>query len=78
MRKIEDLTVKVTYEVGLGDVDIPDKVYKELLESFYNNRDIETNSVRYPLAEKWLNENIRERDCCQWKAEITELTNIDI
>ena len=71
--KVKDLTVKVTYEVGLGDVSIPKIVYNELIEAIENGDDIEMNSMKYPAAEVWVSENIRERDCCEWKAEITEL-----
>ena len=33
MKKIKDLTIKVTYRVGLSDVEVPDKVYDELAKS---------------------------------------------
>lgn len=38
MKKIKDLTIKVTYRVGLSDVEVPDKVYDELgMHLFPNN-----------------------------------------
>lgn len=30
MRTIKDLTVKVTYTVGLGDVEVSDEVFEQL------------------------------------------------
>lgn len=38
--KVEDLSIKVTYNVGLGNVKMPKKVYKQLLlaaEKFKEN-----------------------------------------
>lgn len=32
MKTIKDLTVKVTYKVGLGNVEVPKKVFKQLNE----------------------------------------------
>ena len=34
MKKIKDLTIKVTYRVGLSDVEVPDKVYDELAKAY--------------------------------------------
>ena len=37
MKKIKDLTIKVTYRVGLSDVEVPDKVYDELAKANDNS-----------------------------------------
>ena len=73
--KVNDLWVKVTYEVRLGDLEIPQEVFDEINKSIEDNIDIDTMSGldRYPQASEWLTENIQERDCMEWKAEIVEI-----
>ena len=73
--KVNDLWVKVTYEVRLGDLEIPQEVFDEINKSIEDNRDIDTmiGLDRYPQASEWLTENIQERDCMEWKAEIVEI-----
>ena len=34
MKNIKDLTIKVTYRVGLGNVEVPDEVYNELAKAY--------------------------------------------
>nr|DAI20183.1 MAG TPA: hypothetical protein [Caudoviricetes sp.] len=75
-KRLTDLTVTVTYTVGL-DVDVPEKV-AEQLEEIYNNGIALTDEYyilyeRYEEAFEWLNNNIRERDCCDWKYTIDNL-----
>lgn len=74
--KIEDLWVKVTYEVRLGDLEMPQEVFEEITQANNECRDIDTMSGhydRYPNASEWLTENITERDCMEWKAEIIDI-----
>ncbi len=73
MKKIEDLWVKVSYEVRLGDLEMPQEVFSEIIEA--NGRDIDTMGGldKYPKASEWLSENIEEADCMEWKAEVIEL-----
>lgn len=73
--KIEDLWVKVTYEVRLGDLEMTQEVFDEITKANNECRDIDTMSGvdRYPNASEWLTENITERDCMEWKAEIIEI-----
>lgn len=73
--KIEDLWVKVTYEVRLGDLEMPQEVFDEITQANNECRDIDTMSGvdRYPNASEWLTENITERDCMEWKAEIIDI-----
>ncbi len=73
MKKIEDLWVKVTYEVKLGDLEMPQDAYHQICEATENGKDIEMNSLEFPEAESWLSQNIQERDCMDWKAEIIEI-----
>jgi hypothetical protein len=71
--KVEDLWVKVTYEVKLGDLEIPKDVYDEIEKASDEHRDIEMNYGRYPLAEDWLSSKINESDCMEWKCEVIDL-----
>ena len=75
MKKVNDLWVKVTYEVRLGDLEMPLEVFDEINHSIEDCRDIDTMSGldRYPIASEWLTSNISERDCMEWKAEIIEI-----
>lgn len=40
MKKIKDLTIKVTYRVGLSDVEVSDKVYDELAKAYDEGGDV--------------------------------------
>ena len=75
MVTIKDLTVKVTYRVGLGEVEMPKKVHQQLLEASDNGDEIEMGNIsKYPDAYDWLSDNIRECDCMDWEAEIEEVS----
>ena len=80
MKNIKDLTVKVTYEVGLGDLEMPIEVYNQIMEADENGDDIETMSGnrKYEEAAEWLSQNIQERDCMEWKAEVIEILEAGI
>jgi hypothetical protein len=75
MVTIKDLTVKVTYRVGLGEVEMPEKVHQQLLEASENGDEIEIGGIsKYPDAYEWLSDNIREPDCMDWSAEIEDVS----
>ena len=75
MVTIKDLTVKVTYRVGLGDVEMPQEVYDQINEAAENGDEISISGMsEYPEALQWLSDNIRERDCMDWEAEIEEMS----
>lgn len=40
MKNIKDLTIKVTYRVGLGNVEVPDEVYNELAKAYDEGGDV--------------------------------------
>jgi hypothetical protein len=70
---VKDLTVKVSYRVGYGGVEMPQKVYDQLVEAQENGDEIEMGGIsKYPDAYEWLSDNIKERDCMDWSAEIDE------
>jgi hypothetical protein len=75
--EITDLWVKVTYEVRLGDLEMPQEVFDEINEAIDRGRDIDTMSGNqdddYQNASEWLTDNIKEKDCMEWKVEIIEI-----
>ena len=73
MKTIKNLTVTVTYQVGLGNVEVPDKVYDELVDSFESGANINPCSVYFLEAADWLSNNIREKDCSFWEVEIDNI-----
>lgn len=60
MKKIERLHVKITYEVAVGRVEMPDEVYNQFIEAMDNGHDIDTDDHRYPDAADWINTEISE------------------
>ena len=74
MRTIEDLSVTVKYRVGLGKLNVTDEVYKQLEEIAEKGIELDGTGTKYPEANDWLHENIREADCCDIEYEITELS----
>ena len=75
MITVKDLTVKVTYRVGLGDVEMPQEVYDQINEAMDNGDEIDpTGMPKYPKAAEWLSDNIREGDCMDWSAEVEDIS----
>lgn len=61
MKTVKDfiVRVKVTYRVGLGDVEMPQKVYDQILEAEENGDVIDISDPRkYADAVDWLNDNL--------------------
>ena len=74
MKTIKYLNVKVTYKVGLGNIEVSDKVFKQLNEIAEKGLEIDGMGMDYTEASEWLRDNIRERDCCDLNYEIEELS----
>ena len=74
MKTIKDLDVKVTYRVGLVDVEVSDEVFEQLSEIAEKGIELDGTDMDYPEANEWLRDNIKERDCCDLEYEITELS----
>lgn len=70
MKTIKDLTVKVTYRVGLGNVKVPDDVYNELAKAYDEGGDVPDCEDEFENASEWLLDNIREGDAMDWEFEI--------
>jgi len=71
--RIKSLTVQVTYQVGLGEIDIPVEVYNELANAYDDGEEIDSTTPRYFVAAEWLSDNIKEADCCSWQVEVQDL-----
>lgn len=80
MIKVEDLTIKVSYTVGLGNVQMPEEVYRQLLDAAENFKELDVTggSRDHQEAAEWLVENIKEKDCCDWSAEVDEISDHDL
>lgn len=74
MKNVKKIEVTVTYKVGLGNVKMPEKVYKQIVEAAENGNDIEGDGLKYSDAAEWLTSNVKERDCFEWKTEIDEIS----
>ena len=79
MITVKDLTIKVTYEVGLGNVTMPKSVYDQLLLADENFKEIDPSMIQkdYKEASDWLVNNIKESDCKDWIAEVLEISEIE-
>lgn len=73
MKKIKDLTVTVTYTVGLYDVEVSEKVYDDL------NALADKGRINYNLMNldeqictgfEWLSDRIHESDAYDWNFEV--------
>jgi len=73
MKTIKKLKVKVTFQVGLGNVKVSNKIFEQLNEITENGGEIDGMRWDCPESLEWLKENIRERDCFNLNYEITEL-----
>ena len=69
MKIIKNLTVKMTYRVGLGNVEISDDVYDALAKCYDEGGEVpmQGECTLYGVDElacvpEWLSDNIREAD----------------
>ena len=75
MKKVNELIVKVTYTVGFSEVEMPDKVYDEMLKAESRGAEIDLlGTSEYSEAALWLSENIREGDSMECKVEIEDVS----
>lgn len=79
MKKIKELKIKVTYTVGLCDVEVSDKVYEALGECYDKGGDVPmpdectlNGEKELTCASEWLSDNVNESDAMDWKFEIDD------
>ena len=73
MKKIKDLTVIVTYTVGLHDVEVSEKVYdglNALADKGRVNCDLMNLDEQVCTGFEWLSDHIHESDACDWNYEV--------
>lgn len=70
MKTINNLTVTVTYTVGLGNIKVPKEVYDDLIKYYDAGlREVPEDFI----AAEWLADNIKERDAMDWRYKIDNL-----
>jgi hypothetical protein len=75
MRTIKDLTVRVIYRVGIGNIQVPENVYNELNQIAESGiGEVDGMGTECTDAVEWLRDNIQERDCCDINYAIEELS----
>ena len=67
------LAVKVTYEVELSDIEMPEDVFDELLDVMSEYKEIGIGSIEYPKAAAWILDNIKETASYSWQASIEDM-----
>lgn len=74
MKVIKDLTIAVTYRVGLGNVKVSDEVYEALSSCYDEGGEVSPDSFdkHAQIASEWLSDNIREADAMEWEHEIVD------
>jgi adenosylhomocysteinase len=80
MKRIKDLTVTVTYTVGLSDVEVNEKVFdalKALADRGCVHCDLVDRDEQVGTAFEWLGDNICEADACNWEYEITDMEDYE-
>lgn len=80
MKRIKDLTVTVTYTVGLSDVEVNEKVFDALnvlADRGCVHCDLVDRDEQVGTALEWLGDNICEADACNWEYEITDMEDYE-
>lgn len=75
MKTIKNITVKVTYWVGLIDVEVPDDVYQSLMDCEGMNLSGDNMSIDCADAKaiEWLSYNLHEDDAYDFEFEIEDI-----
>ena len=74
--KIKEIEVVVTYKVGLGGVDLPEHLRKDLEHIFEEGLSMDPGGrtgMEYPELSDFLADLAKERDCFDWKCEVDHL-----
>jgi hypothetical protein len=71
--RVKKLSVTVTYKVGLGDVEMPKKVYDQIIKAAEKGDEIEGAGRKYQDASEWLSSNIKEMMCLSMTANVLQI-----
>lgn len=70
MKIINNLTVTVTYTVGIGNIKVLKEVYNDLIKHYDAGLwEVPEDSI----AAEWLADNIKEKDAMDWSYKIDDL-----
>jgi hypothetical protein len=75
MKKIKNITVKVTYEVSLSNIEVKDEVYNDLLECYETGEDIDGDSCDTVMD--FIDSYVHEDTCDDICFEIQDLDGED-
>lgn len=82
MKTIENLTVKVTYTAGLGNVKIPNNIYDAMTKIYNNGGEVPNPDVccingqkELACISEWLADHIKENDAMDWECQIVNITD---
>lgn len=70
---IKTFEIEIKFKVGLGGIEMPQKVYDQLLSKIESYKDLVMGDLDCDEAMQWVQQNIHEQDCYSWSAEIIEL-----
>ncbi|MDM1551535.1 hypothetical protein [Empedobacter falsenii] len=75
MKILNEITVKVTYEVTLGGLEVPSDIFEKLEEIYDRGGDVNMSKLERnsPEVLEFLNENFKEDDACDWSYTIDEI-----
>lgn len=73
MSKLKSLTISVTYTVTLCDVDVPEPIREQLVDSFDGHGELTGEEREYEDAYYWIGEYVKEKDASDWVYQIDEL-----
>lgn len=73
MKEVKNLTVTVTYQVGFGELEIPEAVYEELVKRAERDKPFKIDDFPQNDAHDWLVSNIKEKFAFEWECKIDEI-----
>jgi len=73
MKTIKNITVRVTYEVSLSNVEVSEEVFNYINNVYDFSGQIDDLNPAHSRATDWIADNIREFDACEWTTEIRNL-----
>ena len=73
MANIKDLDVTMTIRVGLGDIEAPKKVIKQLKDLANKQEILVGDDITNVEALEWLNANIHSKDAYEWTYKEIEI-----
>lgn len=64
MPKIEMISVKTIFQVGIGGIEVTQEVFDQLKEMEQKDILLDGTGEDYPEANEWFRDNIHIADCC--------------